>query len=74
MVETGGIANDGVKKIKNCPVKFRFNVPDIEAACETLRSRGIEAAIVEHSWGTTAEFSDPDGNPCALRSDLDFGE
>lgn len=74
MVETGGVASGGVKAVATCPTKFRFNVADVEATAEVLRGRGIEVNLVQHSWGTTAEFADPDGNPCALRSDQGFGE
>lgn len=74
MVERGGVAHVNVKRVDACPTKLRFNVPDVETACETLRDKGIDIEIVRHDWGTTAEFSDPDGNPCALRSDDGFGE
>jgi lactoylglutathione lyase len=56
------------------PVKLRFNVGDVEAAAEALRKQGIETAVQRHDWGTTAEFADPDGNRCALRSEQGFGE
>ena len=74
MVETGGVSHVGVKTTKTCPTKFRFNVPDVEAACNELRNKGVDLKVIHHTWGTTAEFSDPDGNPCALRSDNGFGD
>jgi len=73
MIETGGVAHDGPKPIECCPTKFRFNVPDVKAASDELRSKGIKVRVVDNSWGTTAEFSDPDGNRCALRSNKGFG-
>ncbi len=73
MVEPGGISHDGVKPKETCPTKFRFNVPDVQSECDVLRAKGVEMKVVHHDWGTTAEFSDPDGNRCALRSDQGFG-
>ena len=74
MVETGGVASDGVKNTRQCPTKLRFNVPDVMAAAAVLRGKGLEVEVLQHSWGTTAEFVDPDGNPYAIRSDAGFGE
>ncbi|MGR3760627.1 VOC family protein [Roseobacteraceae bacterium NS-SX3] len=73
MVETGGVASKSAKKVENNPSKLRFNVPDVAAASELLRSRGVDVRVATHTWGTTAEFIDPDGNLCALRSDDGFG-
>jgi len=73
MVEPGGRANEQPKDIKDCPTKFRFNTPNIEAASEHLNQHGIAVEVRRHSWGTTAEFCDPDGNRCAFRSDAEFG-
>ena len=73
MVETGGIASRTAKSVEASPIKFRFNVPDVMAACDLLRGRGVDVDVAQHSWGTTAEFTDPDGNLCALRSDEGFG-
>jgi len=73
MVETGGNAHIGVKPIEQCPTKFRFNVEDVSAVCIELQEKGLDLQIRHHEWGTTAEFSDPDGNRCALRSDKGFG-
>ncbi|WP_120502487.1 VOC family protein [Roseovarius sp. EL26] len=72
MVETGGDAVSGCKPITRCPTKLRFNVFDIEAAVAQLESTGVTVDVRFHSWGTTAEFCDPDGNRCALRSVTDF--
>ena len=74
MVETGGIAHDTPKSIENSPIKFRFNVSDVKAASDALCKKGIAVEVFDHTWGTTAEFYDPDGNCCALRSDKGFGE
>ncbi|MCK0169078.1 VOC family protein [Jannaschia sp. S6380] len=73
MIETGGVAHDGAKPLDISPIKFRFNVPDVKATSDMLRDRGIDIRVIDHSWGTTAEFHDPDGNRCALRSDAGFG-
>lgn len=74
MVERGGVAHQGSKTTDVCPTKFRFNVADINAACAELQSKGIDVSLKQHSWGDTAEFFDPDGNRCALRTDKGFGE
>ncbi len=73
MVEPGGISSPIVKTTSQCPTKFRFNVADVEAVCADLETKGVELEIRQHPWGTVAEFSDPDGNRCALRSDEGFG-
>ncbi len=73
MVEPGGRAHDGPKPIDAAPFKFRFNVPDVQATCDHLHRKGIATTLFTHTWGTTAEFHDPDGNCCALRSDAGFG-
>ena len=73
MVETGGRSHAGVKPIDSCPTKFRFNVADVEAVAADLQSKGIAIEVRRYDWGTTAEFCDPDGNRCALRSDEGFG-
>lgn len=73
MVEHGGVSYPSVKRPDICPAKFRFNVTDIASAADALRSKGVDVTVRKHAWGTTAEFSDPDGNRCALRSEEDFG-
>ena len=73
MVETGGKSHPGIKPADTCPTKIRFNVSDIEAVCADLTNKGVDPQVRHHEWGTTAEFADPDGNRCALRSDKGFG-
>ena len=73
MVETGGCRHNGTKPVDRCPTKFRFNVGNLDAAVATLRERGVDMEVLHHPWGTTAEFCDPDGNRCALRSEHGFG-
>ena len=73
MIEPGGHAQTGQKSVAICPTKFRFNVNDVLSECRALRRKGVQVEVIDHSWGTTAEFSDPDGNRCALRSQRDFG-
>ncbi len=69
MVETGGVAALPAKSIAQSPVKLRFNVRDVETEAAKLRAHGVAVEIATHDWGTTAEFHDPDGNRCALRSE-----
>ncbi len=73
MVEPGGEAQPSGKSIEQCPTKFRFNVEDVEAVSSDLSGKGVDIVVQRHEWGTTAEFNDPDGNRCALRSDAGFG-
>jgi lactoylglutathione lyase len=73
MVETGSTAHVGTKPIDTCRTKFRFNVSKLQAECLKLQKKGVDLTIIDHDWGATAQFSDPDGNRCALRSDAGFG-
>jgi len=73
MVEVGGPPSRDIKTMDHSPIKFRFNVPEVEAVAKQLRDRGVKIALHRHDWGDTAEFTDPDGNRCALRSDRGFG-
>lgn len=73
MIETGGCAQSGTKPIEHCPTKFRFNVEDVESTATSLRERGVDVEVLHYSWGTIAEFCDPDGNRCALRWVRGFG-
>lgn len=73
MVEPGGRASALRKEVAICPVKLRLNTPDIDAAIAHLRARGVAVEARDHPWGRTAEFADPDGNRCALRSETGFG-
>jgi lactoylglutathione lyase len=51
---------------------IRMNVPNVRKSAETLIERGVEIDYQEHSWGTVAKFSDPDGNLCAFKDDDKF--
>ena len=73
MVETGGAACASAKNVTQNPTKLRFNVPEVAETARVLRGKGVDVSVATHSWGTTAEFTDPDGNLCALRSDEGFG-
>jgi len=72
MVEHGGSACLPQKSEIQCSTKFRFNVPDVKAAAEKIARKGVQISVLTHVWGVTAEFFDPDGNRCALRSDAGF--
>ena len=73
MVEPGGPPARESGKAGDSAVKLRFNVANVEASAMALRGKGVEVTVHQHDWGTTAEFADPDGNRCALRSDRGFG-
>lgn len=51
---------------------IRMNVPSVRKSAAILIERGIEVDYQEHSWGTVAKFSDPDGNLCAFKDDDKF--
>ncbi|ATG37794.1 hypothetical protein PhaeoP23_03717 (plasmid) [Phaeobacter piscinae] len=74
MVESGGVSSNSAKTIEQNPTKFRFNVADVLETSAFLKGKGIDVRVFEHTWGITAEFADPDGNLCALRSDAGFGD
>ena len=58
--------------IDHLPTKLRFNVADLDAAIAELQGRGVSIARADHGWGAVADFLDPDGNACQLRSEADF--
>ncbi len=72
MVETGGTTAAKLKSPQECPSKLRLNTNDLAASVAHLRSHGVVVEEFDYSWGRTAEFMDPDGNRCALRTDHDF--
>ena len=72
MVETGGLTSDTRKSSHECPAKLRLNSSDIDTDIEYLQSQGVAVEDFDRSWGRTAEFMDPDGNRCALRTEHDF--
>jgi lactoylglutathione lyase len=68
MIETGGVACDGVKPNNQNPTMLRFNVADVETAAQQLRAKGISVIVAKHDWGTVGTFADPDGNKCELKN------
>ncbi|UXX82100.1 VOC family protein [Roseovarius pelagicus] len=73
MVEPGGQAVTQGRTSENGPVKLRFNTCHIAEDILHLRQHGVTVSHQHHKWGETAEFHDPDGNRCALRSHQSFG-
>jgi predicted enzyme related to lactoylglutathione lyase len=51
------------------PATCTLETPDIRAAFETLKARGVtfETDVLEYPWGYIALFVDPDGNRLQLR-------
>lgn len=72
MVETGGTAVSGGKTLAQNPIYLRFNVEDVEAAAAELNAKGMNVEVNKAAWGTTASFTDPDGNYCSLRDEATF--
>lgn len=73
MLEEGGRAKPGGKSIADTQARLRFNVVDLAAAVAELQHKGVSVERLDHPWGSVANFHDPDGNPCQLRSEADFG-
>ena len=74
MIETGGSSNREGKSIAENATKIRFNVANIESALNKVRAFGLEADIVENSWGATINIFDPDGNRVGIRDEPGFSE
>lgn len=72
MIETDGYANPEGKSLKENSTKLRFNVSNIQAALERIRSFGIDAEIVKNNWGSTINLYDPDGNRVGVRDEETF--
>jgi len=73
MIEGGGRAMAGGKTIADTQARLRFNVVDLESAIAELEAKGVAVERVDHPWGSVANFFDPDGNPCQLRTERGFG-
>lgn len=74
MIETGGTAVAHGKNRLQSPVLLRFNVEDIDACIAELERQGVNAKLRRESWGTIADFTDPDGNRCQLRDEKTFAD
>ena len=74
MIETGGKASAEGKSIAENATKIRFNVVNIESALSKVRAFGLDAEIVENSWGATINIFDPDGNRVGIRDEPGFSE
>ncbi len=72
MIETGGNAIKDGKSLEQNPIYLRFNVEDVEAAAAELNAKGMSIEVNKAEWGTTAYFTDPDGNYCSLRDEATF--
>jgi lactoylglutathione lyase len=68
MIESGGLAVEGVKPNSNNPTMIRFNVENVEAAANTPRARGVAVTVEVYDWGTVGTFADPDGNKCEFKN------
>ena len=72
MIETGGMGACGEKTIAQNPTKLRFNVRDLPAALEAVRTFGIDADIEIYDWGQVINIVDPDGNRVGIRDAKNF--
>ena len=73
MIEKGGKAVSGKKSAEQNPVRLRFNVDDVAAAADVLSEKNVAVTVRHEKWGSVADFTDPDGNICALRDEATFG-
>jgi len=55
-----------MKTVEQNPTKLRFNVEDVDETVAELRQKGVATEVESYSWGTIANFTDPDGNLCSL--------
>lgn len=72
MIETEGFAEPSGKNIKNCPMKLRFNVSDLESSLKRITRFGLKAEIIHNEWGSTINLFDPDGNRIGIRDEKGF--
>ena len=68
MIETGGHASASRKSNAQNPTMLRFNVIDVDAAADSLRSKGIAVERKDFAWGKVATFVDPDGSACEFKN------
>jgi lactoylglutathione lyase len=73
ITEPGGPSASAKRGIEQSPVKLRLNVADIDKATLELQQKGVSVERRDYPWGSIADFTDPDGNRCCLRSESDFG-
>lgn len=74
MIETGGTAKETGRSVSESPAKIRINVSDIQEALEKVLEYGIDAKILQSSWGATINIIDPDGNRVGIRDEKTFAE
>ena len=48
------------------------STPEHSAFRSCMRAKGVALEIETYSWGTIANFTDPDGNLCSLRDEASF--
>jgi len=72
MIEVDGPTPAVRKTTEQNPTKLRFNVENVESTAEELRQKGVALTVESFSWGTIANFTDPDGNLCSLRDERTF--
>jgi lactoylglutathione lyase len=68
MVEQDGVASSTEKTIAQNPTVLRFNVSNVKAAAEALRTRSVAVEEQTFDWGEIGVFVDPDGNRCELKN------
>ena len=55
-------AHDGIEELSSGTIHVDFEVADVGAAAERLRTAGVEMReTMRDEWGTAVEVVDPDG-------------
>lgn len=68
----GLVSEPGIGR-RGTPVQFSIWVDDVDAACATLRERGVDVSDpVDRPWGKrTADLEDPDGVAWEIAQDIE---
>ncbi|MEH6652087.1 MAG: glyoxalase/bleomycin resistance/dioxygenase family protein [Motiliproteus sp.] len=74
MVETEGYAKPAGKTLAENATKLRFNVADLELVRQRILAFGLDAEIINSSWGSTINIVDPDGNRVGIRDESGFAK
>ena len=68
IVEMGGISSTQEKLPSENPAVLRFDVRDVEAEAQRLRTLGVTVTVRDFVWGKIGVFQDPDWNRCELKN------
>ncbi|MEM7369078.1 MAG: VOC family protein [Bacteroidota bacterium] len=69
--ETTRTSPEPMDRYRSC---LRMNVPNVKEYADRLARHQVEVDYQEHSWGTVAKFTDPEGNLCAFKDSDKFDQ